>query len=197
MVLTNSVMLPLGTPAPGFALREVVGGASVDLAAQAGRPVLVVFMCNHCPYVIHLREHLVASCRAWMAQGLGVVAISSNDPAAYPDDAPERMREDALRFAYPFPYCHDADQAVAQAWRAACTPDFFLLDRAHRLAYRGRYDASRPTRKGVQGSPPTGADLAAAVAAVLAGRDPDPDQKPSMGCNIKWLPGREPAWFAA
>jgi peroxiredoxin len=195
MAVTPSTMLPLGTPAPDFALVDTASGSTVTRATFAGRPLLVVFMCNHCPFVIHLRTHLAAATRAWMGQGLAVVGISSNDPVAYPADAPERMREEAAAHGHAFPYLFDADQSVATAYHAACTPDFFLFDCDHRLAYRGRYDETRPTRHGVAGSPPTGADLGAAVAAVLSGQPVPAEQKPAMGCNIKWTPGREPAWF--
>ncbi|MCI0462934.1 MAG: DUF4404 family protein [Gemmataceae bacterium] len=187
MALTPSTMLPLGTPAPDFAL-PATDGATVRRADFAGRPLLVMFVCNHCPYVKHVREHLAATCREYQRRGVAVVAVNANDAAAYPDDSPARMAEEVRAAGYTFPYLFDALQEVAKAYRAACTPDFFLFDREHRLAYRGQYDGSRPDN----GVSLTGDDLKAAMDAVLAGGPVPAEQKPSVGCNIKWRPGNEP-----
>ena len=141
-----------------------------------------MFICNHCPYVKHVRGELAGFGREYLARGLGIVAISSNDPRAYPDDSPDAMKLEKQRFGYPFPYLFDETQEVARAYDAVCTPDFFLYDRANRLVYRGQLDDSRPGN----GVPVTGRDLRAAADAVLAGRSPDPNQVPSIGCSIKW-----------
>jgi peroxiredoxin len=190
MVKTASTMLPLGSAAPDFALPGV-DGQNVSRTDFAGRPLLVVFMCNHCPFVIHLRNAIVKFAQQYREQGLAIVGISSNDVATHPDDSPDRMREDAQKYGYSFPYLYDESQAVAKAYRAACTPDFFLFDRQHKLVYRGQFDDSRPQ----SGIPVTGQDLRAACDAVLAGRSVPPDQKPSIGCNIKWKAGNEPQYF--
>lgn len=192
MAAVPSTMLPLGTPAPDFRLAEPDGSwvARDDLRAAPG--LLVMFICNHCPYVQHIREGLAAFGRDFTARGLAIVAINSNDVAAYPDDRPERMAEEKRAAGYPFPYLHDASQAVAKAYRAACTPDFFLFDAARRLVYRGQFDDSRPGND----RPVTGADLRAAAEAVLAGRPVAADQRPSIGCNIKWKPGAAPDYFS-
>ncbi len=194
MVRTNSTMLALGTQAIDFALSDTVSGRTVQRTDAAGKPLLVMFLCNHCPYVKHIRAALAAVTREYLGKGVAVVGISSNDAVAYPDDGPAAMKAEAAAVGYAFAYCHDADQAVAKAYRAACTPDFFLFDRAHRLVYRGRFDGSRP--KTDRPEPVTGADLRAALDAVLDGTAPTTDQKPSLGCNIKWKPGHEPDWFA-
>ena len=192
MARTLSTMLPLGTPAPDFALPEPATGRTVRLADFDGAPaLLVVFMCNHCPYVKHLRDHLAAFVRAYQARGLAAVGISANDVGTHPQDGPEAMAREAREAGYTFPYLYDESQEVAKAYRAACTPDFFLFDADRRLVYRGQYDDSRPGND----RPVTGADLRAAVEAVLAGRPVPADQKPSMGCNIKWRPGNEPEYF--
>ncbi len=190
MARTPSTMLPLGTPAPTFSLPDTEG-STVSLADYAGRPLLVMFLCNHCPFVIHLRAALADFAREYTERGLGVVAIMSNDVATHPADHPDRMREEKASAGYVFPYLYDEDQAAARAYDAACTPDFFLFDATHHLAYRGQFDASRPSLD----TPVTGADLRAACDAVLAGEAPSPDQLPSLGCNIKWKPGNEPSWF--
>jgi peroxiredoxin len=186
-------MLSLGTQAPDFRLPDATaGGKEVALDDFAASPALLVaFICNHCPFVQHVAGELAALGRDLPAMGVPVVAISSNDTAAYPQDGPEAMADEALRQGWTFPYLHDEDQSVAQAYRAACTPDFFLFDGERRLVYRGQLDASRPGN----GLPVTGADLRAAVHAVLAGRPVDADQRPSLGCNIKWKPGNEPDYF--
>jgi peroxiredoxin len=180
-------MVPLGVPAPDFDL-AVPGGRRVRLADFEGRPLLVMFICNHCPYVKHLAAPLGTFAAEYAKKGLAIVGINSNDTEAYPDDAPAKMKEYARESGWSFPYLVDATQAVAKAYRAACTPDFFLYDASHRLRYRGQFDDSRPGGS----TPITGKDLRAAADAVLAGRTPGADQKASMGCNIKWRPGQEP-----
>lgn len=191
MVRTPSTMLPLGTKAPEFSLINV-DGRTVSLADSADSPaLLVIFMCNHCPFVKHLADALAQFAYEYIGKGLAVVGINSNDVANYPADSPEQMVREAEERGYPFPYLYDETQEVAKAYRAACTPDFFLFDRDRRLVYRGQFDDSRPD----SGRPITGADLRAAVDAVLAGRKPKDEQLPSIGCNIKWKPGNEPAYF--
>ena len=192
MSLTPSTMLELGTPAPDFALPEPLTGETVRLADFGdARGLLVVFMCNHCPYVKHLRDGLVAWARDYAPRGIATVAISSNDVDNYPDDAPEKMADEARAYEYPFPYLFDEDQSVARAYRAACTPDFFLFDGEQRLFYRGQFDQARPGNE----APVTGSDLRAAADALLAGEPAPAEQVPSMGCNIKWKPGHEPDYF--
>ena len=182
MALTPSTMLPLGTPAPDFDLPDT-DGKIVSLGDFNGTPALVVaFICNHCPYVQHLREALAEFGHECQAKGASMVAICSNDADHYPDDAPERMAEEKERRGYPFPYLHDATQEVAKAYRAACTPDFYLFDADRKLVYRGQFDDSRPGGD----TPVTGGDLRTALDAVLAGQTVPEKQKPSTGCNIKW-----------
>jgi peroxiredoxin len=191
MVLTPSTMLPLGTKAPDFSLVNV-DGRTVSLADFADAPsLLVIFLCNHCPYVKHLADALADFTSEYMAKDLAVVGISSNDVANYPADSPEQMVAEAESRGYQFSYLYDETQEVAHAYHAACTPDFFLFDRNQALVYRGQFDASRPD----SGTPITGADLRAAVDAVLAGTPPPAEQRPSIGCNIKWKPGNEPDYF--
>jgi peroxiredoxin len=188
MALTPSTMLALGTAAPDFRLPDTTGQL-VSLAGFQHAPALVVmFICNHCPYVKHLRTGLAQFGRDAAEQGVAVVAINANDPVRYPDDSPVRMAEEVRNAGYPFPYLHDASQAVARAYRAACTPDFYLFDAQRRLVYRGQFDDSRPGTT----LPVTGKDLRGAVEAVLTGRPVPGNQKPSLGCNIKWRPGNEP-----
>jgi peroxiredoxin len=183
MSLTPSSMLPLGTVAPDFSLPDVVSGSTLALADVRGRVgTLVMFICNHCPYVVHVNAELVRVAKVALSRDVGVVAISSNDVRAYPADAPERMVEVAREQGYPFPYLYDATQSVARAYHATCTPDFFLFDADLTLVYRGRLDDSTPGN----GRPLSGADLRAALDALLAGAAPLDAQKPSMGCNIKW-----------
>jgi peroxiredoxin len=191
MVNVSSTMLPLGTPLPDFSLPDPDGvqHGTADVAEAPG--LLVTFVCNHCPYVKHIAGDLGRLAKAWADAGLAILAVNPNDVEAYPDDSPERMREFAATHGWGFPYLVDESQEVALAYRAACTPDFFLFDRDRRLVYRGRLDASRPG----SGVPVTGDELGGAVAAVLAGRAVTDDQRPSMGCNIKWKPGNEPEWF--
>jgi peroxiredoxin len=180
---TESTMLELGTEAPDFRLPDVVSGNEVSLSSFDGdRGLLVMFICRHCPFVVHVREELARIGRDYADAGLGIVAISSNDAEAYPDDRPEGLKAMALDLGFTFPYCYDETQEVARSYKAACTPDFFLFDAARRLAYRGQLDDSRPGN----GKPVTGRDLRAAIDAVLAGEPVDPDQRPSIGCNIKW-----------
>lgn len=183
MAKTQSTMLPLGTRAPDFTLPDAVSGRNVGLADVRGaQGTLVMFICNHCPYVKHVNAELVRVARDYAARGVGFVAISSNDVDNYPEDRPELMREVARSQGYPFPYLHDAGQNVARAYDAACTPDFFLFDAGDRLVYRGRLDGSTPGNHVAN----DGADLRAALDALLAGREPLADQQPSLGCNIKW-----------
>lgn len=186
-------MLALGTPAPDFSLPDC-DGRTHGLADFAGAPALLVaFICNHCPFVQHVRDEFAALAREYQARGLAIVAINSNDIEAYPGDGPDAMRAEAAARGYVFPYLLDVTQAVAKSYRAACTPDFFLFDARRRLAYRGQFDDSRPGN----GRPVTGADLRAAIDATLAGREPGADQWPSLGCNIKWRKGNEPEYYAA
>lgn len=188
MALTPSTMLSLGTPAPAFALSDTAG-KRVSLADFADRPaLLVMFICNHCPYVKHVRAELARLGRDYQERGVAIVAINSNDAANYPDDSPERMAAEVTDAGYTFPYLFDETQTVARAYHAACTPDFFLFGRDRRLVYRGQLDDSRPGN----GVPVTGQDLRAALDAVLSDRPVSPEQKPSMGCNIKWKAGNEP-----
>ncbi len=182
MAKTASKMAALGSAAPDFALPDTDGRTVRRDDFSEAPALLVAFWCNHCPFVQHIREAFVRFAREYQPKGLAVVAISANDPLAYPDDAPERMREVAKKFGFGFPFLFDETQAVARAYQAACTPDFFLYDAALRLAYRGQFDASRPGNA----VPVTGADLRAAADAVLAGRPASAEQKPSIGCNIKW-----------
>lgn len=180
MVLTPSAMVALGTPAPAFALPDTTG-KSVRLSDFAGKPLLVAFICNHCPYVKHIAPQFAKVAAQLQRDGVAVVAVSSNDFEAYPDDSPQAMAAEVKARGYTFPYLVDESQAVAKAYQAQCTPDLFLYDAAHRLQYRGQFDASRPGN----GKPVTGQDLVSAVAAMKAGRIVDV-QVPSMGCNIKW-----------
>lgn len=183
MALTPSTMLPLGTQAPAFALPDVVTGKTVALDAAAGQKgTLVMFICRHCPYVQHVQEELARLGRDYAGKGLGLVAISANDAAGYPDDAPPKLKEMAVSLNFRFPFLYDESQGVARAYSAACTPDFFLFDASRALAYRGQLDDSRPGN----GKPVTGKDLRAAMDALLAGSRPEAVQKPSIGCNIKW-----------
>ena len=192
MAVTPSTMLELGTPAPDFRLPDTVSGATISLSTFAGqRALLVMFICRHCPYVVHVREELARLGRDYAKKSVGIAAISANDAAGYPDDAPEKLSEMAQELGFAFPLCHDESQAVATAYTAACTPDFFLFDAERRLAYRGQLDDSRPGN----GKPLTGKDLRAAIDAVLAGAPVSADQKPSIGCNIKWKKGNEPAYY--
>jgi peroxiredoxin len=191
MVAVNSTMLPLGTKAPGFRLLDT-NGRLVTLQDFVQAPaLLVVFMCNHCPYVKHLRSGLAQLARDYHPRGVAMVGISSNDVANYPADSPARMAEEAKAAGYIFPYLYDETQEVAKAYRAACTPDFYLFDHDQRLVYRGQFDDSRPGN----GVTVTGKDMRAALDVLLEGKTVPPTQKPSIGCNIKWKPGNEPEYF--
>jgi peroxiredoxin len=185
MVETASVMLPLGTPAPPFTLPDT-DGKQVSLADFKGaKALLVLFICNHCPYVKHVRHELARIGKEYQGKDVAIVAINSNDVTAYPDDSPENMKKEKAAVGYTFPYLYDETQEVARAYHAACTPDLFLFDAGRRLVYRGQLDGSRPGNA----VPVTGRDLRAALDALLAGRPVSSDQKPSLGCNIKWKPG--------
>lgn len=192
MSLTPSTMPPLGMQAPDFSLPNV-DGKIVSLADFADAPaLLVVFMCNHCPFVVHVADELAALAREYQAKGAAIVGISSNDVSTHPADSPEQMVHEAEKRGYTFPYLYDDTQEVAKAYGAACTPDFFLFDADHKLAYRGQMDDTRPD----SGKSPTGADLRAALDCVLAGKPVPEPHKPSIGCNIKWKAGSEPAYFS-
>lgn len=191
MALTPSTMLPLGTVAPDFELPDT-NGELVSLADFKGAPALMVwFICNHCPYVKHIRSGLAQFARDYASKHVAIVAINSNDVANYPEDSPAKMKEEIKAAGYSFPYLYDETQDVAKAYHAACTPDIYLFDKGQKLIYRGQFDDSRPGN----GAPVTGRDLRAALDAVLAGRPVSFAQKPSMGCNIKWKSGNEPDYF--
>jgi thiol-disulfide isomerase/thioredoxin len=193
MASTESTMLGLGTPAPAFELPDAVSGRTIMLDTFAGKSgLLVMFLCPHCPYVKHIQQSLAAMAKDYAAADLGIVAISSNDVAQYPEDGPEGLRQQAAELGFDFPYCYDETQDVAKAYQAACTPDFFLFDGERRLTYRGQFDDSRPKND----LPITGRDLRAAIDDVLAGRPAPSAQRPSIGCNIKWKPGNAPPYFA-
>jgi peroxiredoxin len=185
-------MLALGTLAPDFALPDTAGKLVQRSDFERAPALLVMFLCNHCPYVKHIQAELARVAKAYQARGVAVVAISANDVAGFPEDSPARMAQEAQAAGYTFPYLYDASQAVAKVYRAACTPDFFLFDRSRRLVYRGQFDDSRPQN----GLPVTGKDLRAAMDAVLAGQPVSSEQIPSLGCNIKWKPGQEPDYFS-
>jgi len=192
MAVESSKDLPLGTRAPDFALPDTVSGRTIRLGDYAASPALLVaFICNHCPYVQHIRAAFVEFAREFQPRGLAVVAVSANDPEAYPQDSPEQMAIEAKKSGFTFPYLFDRTQQTAKAYQAVCTPEFYLFDAAQRLVYRGRFDASRPNSQ----VPITGSELRAAAEAVLAGRQPAADQKPSIGCGIKWRPGNAPSGY--
>jgi peroxiredoxin len=191
MALTPSTMLPLGTEAPDFRLPDTDGRTVARDDFRDAPALLVIFLCNHCPYVKHVRHELARLARDYQQKGVAVVGISSNDAAAYPDDRPEMMAREKAEVGYTFPYLYDESQEVAKAYRAACTPDFYVFDKRRALAYRGQMDASRPGNT----IRVTGKDLRAALDAVLAGEPVPQDQRPSMGCNIKWKPGSAPDYF--
>jgi len=192
MAQTPSTMLPLDTQAPPFSLVDTITGRVVSLGDfAASRALLVMFICNHCPFVKHVRGGIAQLARDYQPRGVAVVAISSNDPSRYPEDGPADMAKEAAAAGYTFPYLFDESQTVAKAYRAACTPDFFLFDSTRKLVYRGQLDDSRPGNA----LPVTGEDLRAAIDAVLAGRPVPPEQYPSIGCNIKWRAGGEPDYF--
>jgi peroxiredoxin len=193
MVRTPSTMLPLGTVAPDFSLPNVDGRIMSFADAAGPRGTIVMFICNHCPFVKHVADQLAALGRDCLGQGVGVVAISANDVSLHPADSPEQMVREAEDRGYVFPYLYDETQEVAKEYHAACTPDFYLFDANRRLVYRGQFDASRPGNE----IPVTGGDLRAAITALLAGAPPVADQIPSLGCNIKWKAGNEPPYFHA
>jgi peroxiredoxin len=191
MVRTASTMLPLGTAAPDFALRDTDGTIVRRDDFRDAKALLVVFMCNHCPYVKHVAPELQKLAVEYQQRGVAVVGISSNDVEAHPDDSPEKMAEEKASRGYTFPYLYDADQSVAKAYHAACTPDFYVFDSKLQLAYRGQMDSSRPKSD----TPVTGEDLRTALDALLEGSMPPETQTPSIGCNIKWKSGSEPVYF--
>ncbi len=193
MARAESTMLELATKAPPFSLPDTVSGTTVgldDARGQAG--LLVAFICNHCPYVVHIRDAFATTARELQTRGIGVVAISANDATGYPADGPDKMAQEARTAGYTFPYLYDETQTVAQAYTAACTPDFFLFDQNLCLVYRGQFDGSRPGN----GEPVTGKDLRRAADGLLDGAAPIQEQKPSVGCSIKWRAGNEPSYFS-
>lgn len=191
MARTESTMLELGTQAPDFTLPDTNGNQISLTDFKDANGMLVIFMCNHCPYVIHLRDALAELSKEYQAKGLAVIGINSNDASNYPDDSPEKMAEEVATQGYTFPYLYDESQTIAKAYKAACTPDFFLFDAKQKLAYRGQFDDSRPRNE----APVTGADLRAAIDALLNGSAIPAEQKPSMGCNIKWKENNAPDYF--
>jgi len=194
MARTESTMLDLGVQAPAFTLpnqNPEVSGAEVSLSDFDGaKGLLVMFVCNHCPYVVHLRQALIDFAHDYQPQGLQVVAISANSADSHPQDGPDKMAEEAVNHGFPYPYLYDESQAVAQAYQAACTPDFYLFDASQKLVYRGQFDGARPKNH----VPVTGEDLCQAADALLAGQPLSAQQIPSMGCNIKWAAGNEPQY---
>lgn len=191
MSATPSHMLELGTKAPNFSLPSVNGGTLTLNYAKDSKGYVIMFICNHCPYVKHIEDELVDLSREYIQKGIAFIAISSNDAEKYPDDSPEKMKEISQQKDYPFPYLYDEDQEVAKKFKAACTPDFFVFDTNDELVYRGQFDDSRPGNE----APVNGKDLRQALDAILNG-DPVPEeQRPSMGCNIKWKEDNEPAYF--
>ena len=193
MARTPSQMLPLGTAAPDFSLPDADGKMHSLEDAAGSRAYLVMFICNHCPFVKHVADELAALGRDYKAKDVAIFAINSNDVDNYPDDGPDKMKEEASARGYTFPYLLDADQEVAHAYQAACTPDFYLFDSNRVLVYRGQLDGSRPGND----VPVDGRDLRQALDAVLADDTVPADQTPSLGCNIKWKPGNEPSYFGA
>ncbi|PIQ83679.1 MAG: thioredoxin family protein [Candidatus Omnitrophica bacterium CG11_big_fil_rev_8_21_14_0_20_63_9] len=192
MAVTPSTMLPLGSKAPEFSLPDVVSGKTISLSTFSGKKaLLVMFICRHCPYVVHVKEVLARLGRDYASSDIGIVAISANDAAGYPDDAPQHLKAMAKELGFVFPFCYDESQEAAKAYTAACTPDFFLFDANRALAYRGQLDDSRPGN----GKPVTGKDLRSAIDAVLVGKPVNQKQMPSAGCNIKWKKGNEPAYY--
>ncbi|MBI3772933.1 MAG: thioredoxin family protein [Gammaproteobacteria bacterium] len=191
MALTPSTMLDLDTQAPDFCLPDPTGKLFRRDDFKTAKGLLVIFMCNHCPYVKHIRAALASFAKGYQAKGLAIVGINSNDASKYPDDSPEKMAEELRAAGYTFTYLYDETQRVAQEYHAACTPDFFLFNQQQKLVYRGQFDDSRPKND----IPVTGRDLRTAVDALLGGKPISADQKPSIGCNIKWKPGNEPDYF--
>ncbi|MFN0157337.1 MAG: thioredoxin family protein [Bacteroidota bacterium] len=194
MSRTLSTMLDLGTPAPDFNLPDVVSGKMISLATfKDKKALLVMFICRHCPYVKHVQDELVRIGKDYGSRDVGIVAISSNDAESYPDDSPASLKEMTLELGFSFPLCYDETQEIARAYNAACTPDFYLFDKSMRLVYRGQLDDSRRGND----IPVTGMDLRAALDALQSGKPVDPNQRPNIGCNIKWKPGNEPEYFGA
>ena len=191
MALTPSTMLPLGTTAPEFKLPDPDGKVVSRADFKDKSALLVLFICNHCPYVKHIRAGLAQLARDYLPKQVAIIGINSNDAANYPEDSPAKMKAEVKSAGYTFSYLYDESQAVAKAYRAACTPDLYLFDQNHRLVYRGQFDDSRPGN----GIPVTGKDLRAALDAVLAGKPVPPDQTASVGCNIKWMAGNEPDYY--
>jgi peroxiredoxin len=187
----TSTMLELGTPLPSFSLPDATTGSKVDSSSLSGHVAVIAIACNHCPYVKHIAKELAAFGRECAAKGVKIVVVSSNDVVSHPDDRPELMAEEARRQGYTFPYLYDESQDIARAFRAACTPEFYVFDREGKLAYRGRFDESTPGSR----SAPSGSEVRAAVDALLAGGAPSSDQKPSIGCSIKWKGGRAPDYL--
>jgi thiol-disulfide isomerase/thioredoxin len=191
MAAVESTMLALGTSAPAFSLPDAISGKTITLDTIAqSKGLLVMFLCPHCPYVKHVQAGLAKLLKEYAGPALGIVAISSNDAAQFPEDSPDGLRAQAAELGFAFPYCYDETQEAARAYRAACTPDFFLFDAGRKLVYRGQLDGSRPKND----VPVTGSDLRAAIDAVLAGRAVNSAQRPSIGCNIKWKPGNDPGY---
>ena len=192
MALTASTMLPLGTKAPDFQLPDVVSGEMISPKTFADKKALLVaFICQHCPFVKHVKHEIARIGKDYADQEVAIVAISANDVANYPGDSPENLKKMAQELAFNFPLCYDESQETAKAYTAACTPDFFLFDAEQKLVYRGQLDESRPGND----RPVTGKDLRSAIDGVLASKEVSPDQKPSIGCNIKWKPGNEPPYY--
>ncbi|MCK5726521.1 MAG: thioredoxin family protein [Thiotrichaceae bacterium] len=191
MARTPSTMIDLGTPAPSFSLPEPKTGQSIALADYKDKPVLVAFICNHCPYVIHIADAFADFAKSYQAKGLAVIAINANDVVNYAEDSPEKMVAMVEQYRFDFPYLFDESQQVAKDYQAACTPDFFMFDANHKLFYRGQFDSSRPRND----DEITGADMRNAANAVLAGEPAPNDQQASLGCNVKWKAGNEPDYF--
>lgn len=192
MARTPSTMLALGTAAPSFTLLEPTSGRHLTLLDFSNRPLVVLFICNHCPYVKHIAARLAEVARHYQKLGIAFVAINSNDVASYPDDSPEKMVEMVKEYGFTFPYLYDDSQEVAKAYHAACTPDLYLFDATHHLVYRGQFDNSRPRNE----EPITGHDLTDAIDALLANKAVSAEQIASLGCNIKWRPGNEPDYYS-
>ncbi|MCG8368653.1 MAG: thioredoxin family protein [Pseudanabaenales cyanobacterium] len=192
MAMTASTMLELGTLAPDFQLPDVVSGQTISLQTFTDKKaLLVMFICQHCPFVKHVKQELAQLGQDYVPQDVGIVAISANSIETHPMDSPAHLKAMAEESGFNFPFCYDESQETAKRYTAACTPDFFLFDQTKRLVYRGQLDKSRPGN----GIPVTGKDLRSALDALLANQSVDPDQKPSIGCNIKWKPGNEPPYF--
>lgn len=192
MAETPSTMLPLGTKAPDFTLSDVVTGQPLSLQdAKSDIATVVVFICNHCPFVKHILDGLVQVAQEYTSKGVAFIAISTNDVEAFPQDSPEKMKALAQEKEFPFPYLYDETQEIAKVYKAACTPDFYIFDKNLACVYRGQFDDSRPSNN----IPVTGKDVRAALDNLLAGKPVNEDQRASIGCNIKWKPGNKPAYF--